>query len=89
MMVGVDVNRFRREGKCSECKRRRLVGSAQRYGGGDYRRPSRWYHTSICEECATRAIDYADTCTSDPSKVYMMSTSGLRALLGRPRPPVA
>lgn len=39
-------------GTCSQCKRRRDVFPAQRYGGGNYRRPHRYYRSSVCAECA-------------------------------------
>ena len=79
------------EGRCTECGRRRDVISASRLGGGNYRRPSRWYSTSVCLECAGSALDYADKQWKDPDKVWMLSVSDLRYRLNRPRPaqPVA
>lgn len=72
--------------RCTECKRRRDdVISAQRLGGGSYRRPHRWYRTTVCRECASGALDYADTQPRDPDKVWMLSVSGLRYELNRPR----
>lgn len=29
---------------------------ASRFGGGTYRRPGRYYASSICEECASRLL---------------------------------
>jgi hypothetical protein len=45
-------------GTCRNCGRRRDVFSAQRHGGGNYRRPGRLYSSSICMECAKGLIEY-------------------------------
>ena len=39
-------------GTCRNCGKRREVRSARRFGGGNYRRPGRYYSSSICQECA-------------------------------------
>jgi hypothetical protein len=44
------------KGKCNECGKHREVRTASHFGGGSYKRPGRWYRSSICEECALRLI---------------------------------
>ena len=78
-------------GRCSECKRRREVGRAQRFAGGSYKCPGRYYWTSVCEECATDALDYADSVILDGRSPGVQSGGGLtysalRHLLDRPAP---
>lgn len=46
-------------GQCRNCMKKRPVVSIQRYGGGTYRRPGRWYRTSICRECVEQQAPYA------------------------------
>lgn len=48
-------------GTCRHCMRRRHVYSVQRYGGGNYRRPPRWYRSSICTECAAELLKYSNS----------------------------
>ena len=40
------------EGKCRNCLRRRETFTASRFGGGNYRRPGRFYSSQLCLECA-------------------------------------
>lgn len=46
-------------GTCRNCKRRRPVYPAQRFGGGSYKRGGRWYWSSLCGECAEALIQHA------------------------------
>lgn len=43
-------------GRCRACEKRRDVFSTTRLAGGTYRRPPRWYNSSICGPCATGFI---------------------------------
>jgi uncharacterized protein YlaI len=39
---------------CRNCRRRRDCQTAQRFGGGNYRRPPRYTWANICDECKAR-----------------------------------
>ncbi|BDZ52321.1 hypothetical protein GCM10025867_45620 (plasmid) [Frondihabitans sucicola] len=41
-----------RRGKCNRCELRKDVLLASHFGGGSFRRPGRFYRSSICEDCA-------------------------------------
>lgn len=48
---------------CRDCGKKesdkRILLSVRRYGGGNYRRPGRVQHSSICVECAMEMEDFA------------------------------
>jgi hypothetical protein len=55
--------------RCAECGRKRDPDkvpqlSVQRYAGGNYRTPPRWYDSSICLECAEGLLEYAAEATA-------------------------
>lgn len=45
-------------GRCRRCNRKRDVYPVQRHGGGTYRRPGRFYSSSICAECVVELGPY-------------------------------
>lgn len=44
--------------RCRHCNRVRTVTTCQHFGGGNWRRPGRWYSSSICEECIDTLLPY-------------------------------
>lgn len=67
-------------GTCRYCLRRREVVGIQRKGGGSYRRPPRWYRSSICQRCVEDLLRYAGETTRTVSGY---SVSSLRDALAK------
>jgi hypothetical protein len=63
---------------CRRCERRREdVHPCRRKGGGNYRRPHRWYSSSLCVPCAR---ELAEHITPSTMTVSQWSVSGVRSL---------
>jgi hypothetical protein len=66
--------------KCSACQsqsKKREYLSAQRRGGGSYRRPARGYDTTVCRPCAEEAVRHFKAMFEDhrhPGELWMQIT---------------
>jgi len=68
--------------RCTECRRKADPPVAtNRYAGGDYRRPSRWYHTTICVPCAEEIVQHGGTYAG--ARYMGFSVSGVKHALER------
>lgn len=70
--------------ECRHCDRIRPTRTAQRFGGGNYRRPGRWYNSAICQECAGRLLRAA---TPGTTKTDRWSISSLKRTWPEAVPP--
>ncbi|WP_251151534.1 hypothetical protein [Cellulosimicrobium sp. Marseille-Q4280] len=74
--------------RCTSCRKKADPAlSVQRFGGGSYKRPGRFYPTTICETCAIRAIAFVESVIADdrkpPSKVDGVSVFSIRQAMSR------
>lgn len=82
------------KGQCRACMKRVSFSdliSVRRRGGGNYRRPPRRYHSTICRECATDALDYADKALAEGARIGDTTSNqfyyrDMRDALNRPVP---
>jgi hypothetical protein len=68
-------------GVCRQCEERsKQIVTANRTGGGTYRRPPRQYQSSICLPCAKRLLERAPTYAM--ATVECWSVRSLRRAVG-------